>query len=163
MVSHRLHPTPLCSLSTAETLLVWAVRHWVQSMRANLDPGDLLRRAFATVDAEDAAQAVDSLLWITLREATSVRDVGCLRCPTLGEGERDILRAVAFAQRGEHAAAVAVLATWLPPGAARAAYAPVATIARTLRTADLSLPLRAHPAAPLDGGTRAFERPALLH
>lgn len=135
--------TPICRLTTAEALIVWAVRHWVQSVKARLDPRDLLRRGFATIDADDMTEAVDRLLTITLHEATTVRDVGCVRCPTLGDGERDILHAIALAQRGRDKAALDVVRTWLPSAAARTAVGDVAEIAGKLLAADLVLPIRA--------------------
>lgn len=140
------HPSkpriPICRLSTGEALIVWAIRHWVQSVKARLDPRDLLRHGFATIEADDMTDAVDQLLMITLNEATTVRDVGCVRCPTLGDGERDILQAVAYAQRGRQDQALAVVQTWLPPAAARLAFRQIAEIGRSLRSADLMLPMR---------------------
>lgn len=142
-MAHSHKPrTPICRLTTAEALIVWAIRHWVQSVKARLDPRDLLRRGFATIEAEDMTDAVDKLLMITLHEATTVRDVGCVRCPTLGEGERDILQAIALAQRGRRDAALEVIETWLPVAAARLAFEQIAAIGRSLRGADMLLPVR---------------------
>jgi len=141
-MAHTPNPrTPICRLTTEEALLVWAIRHWVQSVKARLDPRDLLRRGFAQVGAQDMTDPIDELLTITLHEATSVRDVGCVRCPALGDGERDILHAVALAQRGRNEAAIDVLETWLPPSAARLAHTQVIAIGHRLG-ADTLLPLR---------------------
>ncbi|WPZ34295.1 hypothetical protein T8K17_24070 [Thalassobaculum sp. OXR-137] len=134
--------TPICRLTTGEALIVWAIRHWVQSVKARLDPRDLLRCGFATIEAEDVSDAVDRLLMVTLREATTVRDVGCLRCPTLGDGERDILEAVALSQRGRREEAMAVVQSWLPLSAALRAYDDIATIGRALTGVDMTVPVR---------------------
>ncbi|MDF1792584.1 MAG: hypothetical protein P1U88_11775 [Thalassobaculaceae bacterium] len=138
--------TPICRLTTGDALIVWAVRHWVHSVKSRLDPRDLLRHGFATIDAgdqiaDDMTEAVDRLLMITLHEATTVRDVGCVRCPTLGDGERDILQAIALAQRGRRDEAVEVVRTWLPPASALVAYEQVAALGRGLCMADLVLPI----------------------
>lgn len=137
--------TPICRLTTGEALIVWAIRHWVQSVKARLDPRDLLRCGFATIEAEDVTDAVDRLLMITLHEATTVRDVGCVRCPTLGEGERDILKAVALAQRGRREETLSVVQSWLPPSAALRACDDIATIGRALSGAEMIVPLRDEP------------------
>ncbi|MEQ8587545.1 MAG: hypothetical protein RLO01_19325 [Thalassobaculaceae bacterium] len=138
---------PVCRLTTGEALIVWAIRHWVQSVRARLDPRDLLARGFATLEAGDGAaqeltQSVDRLLMLTLEQAVSVRDVGCVRCPTLGDGERDVLTAIALAQRGRRERALEQVRTWLPEVATRIAYGEIALLGRVLQTAGLTLPLR---------------------
>lgn len=134
--------TPICRLTTGEALIVWAIRHWVQSVKARLDPRELLRCGFATIEAEDVTDAVDRLLMITLHEATTVRDVGCVRCPTLGEGEQDILKAVALTQRGRREEALNVVQTWLPLSAALRACEDIAAIGRALTAAEMTVPLR---------------------
>lgn len=141
------HRIPICRLTTGEALIVWAVRHWVQSVRAKLDPHELLTRGFASLEAgditaKDMTRAVDRLLMITLEQATTVRDVGCVRCPALGDGERDILQAIALAQRGRPDGSLAVVRGWLPAAAASIAYEQVAALARCLDAVDLKLPLR---------------------
>ena len=158
--------TPICRLTTAEALIVWAIRHWVQSVKARLDPRDLLRRGFDRVDAPDMTDAVDEMLTITLHEATTVLDVGCVRCPSLGDGARDFLRTLALAQRGRRDAAVEVLETWLPPSAARLSYEQAAAIGRSLGKSDLQLPLRTDTAAEvwwMDLGVSHHEGSALVH
>ncbi len=158
--------TPICRLSAGEALIVWAIRHWVQSVKARLDPRDLLRCGFATIEAEDVTDAVDRLLMITLHEATTVRDVGCVRCPTLGEGERDILQAVALSQRGRRDDAVSVVQTWLPLSAALRAYNDIAAIGRALSGADMLVPMReeARPDAWwIEGFASHHEGSALVH
>ena len=158
--------TPVCRLSPGEALIVWAIRHWVQSVKARLDPRELLRRGFATIEAEEVSDAVDRLLMLTLREATTVRDVGCVCCPTLGEGERDILDAVALAQRSRHDEALAVVESWLPPSAALRAYDEIAAIGTALRGADLIVPRRAQPEPDawwMDGVAAHPARSAMLH
>ena len=142
--------TPICRLTTGEALIVWAIRHWVQSVKARLDPRDLLRCGFSTIEAEEVSDAVDRLLMLTLREATTVRDVGCLHCPTLGDGERDILEAVALSQRGRREEAMAVVQSWLPLSAALRAYDDIAAIGRALIGVDMMVPVRREAA--LDSG-----------
>ncbi|MCR9072346.1 MAG: hypothetical protein NXI18_11555 [Alphaproteobacteria bacterium] len=138
---------PICRLTTGEALIVWAIRHWVQSVKARLDPRALLTRGFSTLEAgdstaDDMTEALDRLLMITLEEATTVRDVGCVRCPTLGDGEQDVLRAIALAQRGRRDESLEVVQGWLPTTASLTAYMQIATLARSLDGADLRLPLR---------------------
>lgn len=158
--------TPICRLTTGEALIVWAIRHWVQSVKARLDPGDLLRCGFATIEAEDVTDAVDRLLMTTLLEATTVRDVGCVRCPTLGEGERDILQAIALSQRGRREEALGVVQSWLPLSAALKACDDIAAIGRALSVAEMVVPLRDEdqPAAWwIEGIVTHHEGSALVH
>lgn len=162
---------PVCRLTTGEALIVWAIRHWVQSVRARLDPRDLLARGFATLEAGDGAaldmtRSVDRLLMLTLEQAVSVRDVGCVRCPTLGDGERDILAATALAQRGRRDEALERVRTWLPDIAARIAYTEIAALGRGLQAAGLTLPLQPDGLEEIRwmDGLASHHRPsALLH
>lgn len=158
--------TPICRLTTGEALIVWAIRHWVQSVKARLDPRDLLRCGFSTIEAEDVTDSVDRLLMITLHEATAVRDIGCVRCPTLGEGERDILQAVALSQRGRRDEALSVAQSWLPLSAALRAYDDIAAIGRALSGVDMIVPMREEPQPEawwIEGVATHHAGSALLH
>ncbi len=140
-MGHRIaDEKPLCAAEPGEALLIWSMRHWVQSVRAGLDPRELIRRGFATIDAEDASAAFDAIMMMTLHESTSRRDVRCLNSPTIGAGERDLVEAVGLWQRGQGAEAVRVLSAWLPADIIGQALQKLATLAGGFSGAGLRLP-----------------------
>ena len=131
---------PLCAADPGEALLVWSMRHWVQSVRAGLDPRDLIRRGFASIDAEEASAAFDAIMMMTLHESTCRRDVRCLNAPTIGAGERDRVDAVGLWQRGQGAAAGRVLSGWLPAEIIGQALQKLSLLARGFTDAGMRLP-----------------------
>lgn len=140
MDSFLLWEPPLCLCSPGEALLVRSMRYWVGSMKARLDPRDLVDHGFESADAGEAAGAFNAIMETTLREATSMRDVRRLACPTLGSAERDLLDAVAHSQHGRTAACMAILSTWLPAHTLSSALDHASAIGEGLRAAGLRLP-----------------------
>ena len=159
MPSPTLGGTPLCLSTPGEALVVWSMRHWVESMRARLDPRCLIRQGFTAAGVETGADPFDAIMTTTLHEAISVRDVRRLRCPLIGAGERDMINAIAFEQSGHPSTSASVLAGWLPKHAVRAALTQVAQIGDGLRAAGMQLPIRVPES---DGRSQAALR-SLLH
>lgn len=133
---------PVHALTTAEALLVWGVRHWVACLKAGTDPIPLLNAGFGSGGIAGAVRPLESILVITLDTATAPRDVRCTSCATVGDGERDLLAAVAFEQAGLPAESLVKLREWLPPASARLAKELVATVAGIMRQQGLIVPLR---------------------
>lgn len=129
-------------LSTAEALLVWGMRHWVSCLKARTDPIPLMTTGFGSGGVAAAVRPLEAILVITLDAATTARDVRCVHCATVGDGELDLLAAVAFEQARRPAEAHAKLREWLPPTSARLAKDLVAEIARAFQIRGLTVPLR---------------------
>lgn len=140
--SGRPDELPVHALTTAEALLVWGIRHWVSCLKAKSDPIPLMTAGFGSGGAAAAVPPLEAVLVVTLEAATVPRDVRCRRCSTLGDGERDLLAAVAFEQARRPADALAKLREWLPPASARVAKELVAQIARAMHDCALIVPLR---------------------
>jgi hypothetical protein len=93
-------------------------------------------------------------------------DIRCLRCARLGEDEAWLLQLIGHLQRGEVAGATAILADWLPPAAARIAFAPAHELALAMVQVDLRIPHRhaeaaiVHRLAPAAHASRGL---ALVH
>jgi hypothetical protein len=130
------------ALTTAEALVVWGIRHWVACLKARTDPIPLMEAGFGSGRIAAAVRPLEAMLVITLDSATVPRDVRCIHCATVGDGERDLLAAIAFEQAGYPAETVAKLREWLPPASARLAKDLVAEIAQTLHYNSLRIPLR---------------------
>jgi hypothetical protein len=133
---------PVHALTTGEALLVWGIRHWVACLKARTDPIPLMQAGFGSGRVQAAVAPLEALLLLTLDTATTPRDVRCIRCATVGDGERDLLAVVAFAQADRPLDAVTRLGEWLPPASARIGNGFVAEIARILRHRGLLVPKR---------------------
>ena len=133
---------PVHALNTAEALLVWGILHWVSCLKAKTDPIPLMVAGFGSGGVAEAVRPLEAVLLITLDTATTPRDVRCTRCMTIGDGERDLLAAVAFAQASRPEDTVNTLRGWLPPASARLANDLVAEIARSLHDKGLVVPVR---------------------
>lgn len=152
---------PVHSLTTAEALLVWGVRHWVSCLKAGTDPTPLMKAGFGSGGVSAAVRPLEAVMVIILEAATSPRDVRCSHCATVGDGERDILAAVAFEQAGRTAETLGKLREWLPPASARLAKEVIAEIARTLQNYNLVVPLRREYGAWREGGSSRHIRVAV--
>ncbi|MEQ8395395.1 hypothetical protein [Thalassobaculum sp.] len=133
---------PVHALTTAEALLVWGIRHWVGCLKARTDPIPLMTAGFGSGGVGGAVRPLEAILMLTLDTATSPRDVRCTHCATVGDGERDLLAAVAFEQAGRAADTIGKLREWLPPAASRVAKDLVAEIARAFHNCELIVPPR---------------------
>ena len=133
---------PVHALTTAEALLVWGVRHWVSCLKGGTDPIPLMTAGFGSGGVVAAVRPLEAILVITLDAATAPRDVRCTHCATVGDGERDLLAAVALEQGGRPGEAMGKLREWLPPASARLAKELVAEIARALQDRGLRVPMR---------------------
>ncbi len=132
-------------LPPTERLLLEAMRLWQAARHAGTPPFATLRLPLVAEDAGAAAAPLDRLLGL----AAAARPEGpgiaaCPLCPRVTATEAMILLALAAAQRGTPAEALALLTQWLPPGAAPAGLREAATLGAALRQAGLLLlhPLR---------------------
>ena len=130
------------ALTTAEALLVWGIRHWVACLKAKTDPVPLMTAGFGSGGVAQVVRPLESILVVTLDAATAPRDVRCTHCATVGDGERDLLAAVAFEQACRPTDTLEKLREWLPAASARLAKELVAEIAEILQRQGLRVPLR---------------------
>jgi hypothetical protein len=89
---------------------------------------------------DNGTRAFDALFQIMAATARRSLDIRCLRCTRLGEDEAWLLQLIGQLQRGEVAGATAILADWLPPAAARVAFAPAHELALAMLEGDLRIP-----------------------
>lgn len=149
------------ALTTVEALLVWGMRHWVACLKAKTDPIPLLAAGFGSGGVARAVRPLEGILLITLDAATVPRDVRCTHCATVGDGELDLLAAVALEQARRPAESLARLRGWLPPASARLAKDLVAELARALHDRQLIIPMRREYGAGRAGGIQPDLRVAV--
>lgn len=142
-------------LTAAEGLLVWGMRHWVACVKGRTDPVPRMLEAFAAGGVAGAVRPLEEILLITVDSATRPRDVRCTQCATVGDGEVDLLAAVACAQARRPADCLARLRGWLPPQPARLAQELVADLAGALHHRKLIIPMRREYGAWRSGGNPA--------
>ncbi len=130
------------SLTTAEALIVWGIRHWVSCLKAKTDPIPLMTAGFGAGDVAAAVRPLEAVLVITLDAATVPLDVRCQHCEMVGDGERAMLAAIAFEQAGRPAQTLEKLREWLPSASARLAQEMIAEIAKIIQIRGLRVPLR---------------------
>jgi hypothetical protein len=114
-------PLQMVDLSPAETLLVWGARYWVKSMKERRDPIPMLNQGFGTGGVFGGVALLDQILTVTAHGSRSMRDIRCLCCKGVGDGELDILDAAALGQIYRKEALLAALNRWLQPAAAEQA------------------------------------------
>lgn len=148
-------------LTTGEVLMVWGVRHWVACLKAGTDPIPLLTAGFGSGGLAGAARALEAILVITLDAAVVPRDVRCACSDRVGDGERDLLAAIALEQNGRPAESLRKLREWLPPASARVARELVAEIATAMQDRGLRVPLRREYVAGCPGGQHPDIRAAV--
>lgn len=152
---------PVHGLTSAEALVVWGIRHWVGCLKSRTDPIPLMTAGFGSGGAARAVRPLEGILLITLDAATAPRDVRCAHCATVGDGELDMLAAVALAQARRHEECLARLRAWLPPASARLAKDLVAELAEILQDQKLIIPMRREYGAWRQGGNHFDLRAAV--
>lgn len=120
------------SLPPGESLLLDALRAWA----APGSPGPLAQASMvlATAGAEAAALPLDTLL----RALSGLRP-GCPLCPSLRQGEAELLLAAAAAQHGRRSTALALLQGLAPPMAAYRAMPSLLHLSAALRCTGVAL------------------------
>lgn len=127
----------ISKLSTAELLMVWAMRHWVACLKARTDPGPLLYEGFTKAKILEAVRPFDQILTLTLTGACAPRDVRCPGCKGVGDAEWDFLDAIALSQIDRRFDLRKSVGNWLYPAAARQACGVFLDMAATMREQNL--------------------------
>lgn len=141
---------PLAELTTAEALLVTAMRLWSLPLRDPTGHHPDWRTGFVAAAIDDAGIPAFEALFDLLQAASRrAYDVRCLRCPKLGDDEGLLLQLMSLIQHDRALLGSAILADWLEPSAARLALPPARALARALVDGRLVIPLRHSEAAAL--------------
>jgi hypothetical protein len=107
------YPNLATELSTADCVLLLAMRWWVEDYRAGVDPVPRLQAALENADAVDAAFSIDSLMSIVARTGRRAIAVNCPRCPNLSGDEKQLLHAASLTQASNGGLAEKTLRTAL--------------------------------------------------
>jgi hypothetical protein len=157
--------TPLEELGSAELLLVASARLASLPYRDPTGSHPDWRQGFVRAGIDDNGIPAFDALFLAATARRSL-DVRCLRCARLGEDEAWLLQLIGLLQRGDTGSAAAILDDWLPPAAARIAFAPAHDLALAMIEGELRIPHRhaeaavVHRLAPAAHATRGL---ALVH
>jgi hypothetical protein len=117
VIAFPAHPTPcpgrVADLGFAESVLLGAIRCWVEAYRGGDDPVPRLRRGLKTTGTADAAFSIDALMTIVARTVRRPVEVHCPGCPNMSDDEKQLLYAASLAQAGASDIAEKVLRTTL--------------------------------------------------
>jgi hypothetical protein len=139
---------PVAELRVAEGFILTLLRLWAAPHRTPRERHPDWRQGFAAAGiGEDGAAAFDTVFRIVVSAARRPLDVRCRHCTRLGTDEAWLLQLVMVLQRARRLEAVAILAEWLPPAAARVAMMPALGFAGALAAAGLVVPPRHSEAA----------------
>jgi hypothetical protein len=153
--------SPIAALQTAEMFLVATLRLWAAPHRNPTETHPHWHQGFEAAGLEDTGtSAFDAFFRIGAAAARRPLDVRCVRCAHLGEDEAWFLQLIGLLQRNRTREAEAILATWLPPTASRAAMPYAVIVAAAMVDHRLRVPHR--PDASIDDNDHfiAERRPA---
>ncbi len=129
-------------LRLGEAVILQGTRRWVGCLHQEKDPFPVLEAHFGHYGISGCTAGLNAVLRNIAYAASRMVDVRGPACPNLSSDEADLLHAVAGFQRGDSAPAYHALANWLPPAAIRLSAGALSSLAKSLRTAGLILPLR---------------------
>lgn len=133
---------PPGNLTTAEHLLILIVRRWVENFKRKRGIDAAMDNAFIAANLIQAASAFDKLMSVIAISSEIQLDIRCLKCSSVGDGEKLILQTTRLFQKTWPKAADQNLTRWLPPAAARVVSENLAKVAAEMKQQNLILPLR---------------------
>jgi hypothetical protein len=159
------YPDLAADLDKGESILLIAIRLWVESFREGEDPLPALLQGLGTAGTADAAFSIDGLMSIVVRVARRPVDIRCPRCPHLSDDEKHLLQAASLAQNGDREMTDKVLrTTLLSPQAAEFALGPLEGLGELFAKARLFLSRRRLPTDEQEAGdSRESWSPSSLH
>lgn len=94
------------TLSLGGQLFIWSARRWRVAMEQGESVDDALAYTYGIARCPEAVALLDETMSLVAVAASRPVTIRCVRCPTLSDDERDLLRALQDLQRGrvEHAA-----------------------------------------------------------
>ncbi len=141
------YPDLTADLDPAESVLLLAIRWWVESYRSGDDPVPRLCRGLEAAGLADAAFPIDGLMMVLARTVTRPVAIHCPKCPQVSPDETHLLRAVGLAQADEGLLAEKVLrTTLLSAQGAEFALGPLEGVGELFARARLLLSARRLPA-----------------
>lgn len=151
----------------ADSILLVAMRWWVEAYRGGFDPIPRLRQAFGSIGVSDAAFSIDALMAIITRVVRRPVAIHCQCCPNVSADEAHLLHAGGLAQAGSGQLAEKVLRTTLLSAEGAAfAIGPLDGLGKLFAEARLVLTRRALPAQDpesIDGPESCSPPPQTLH
>lgn len=127
----------VADLPTVERFFLWAIRTWAAHHDDVSPIWWSLDRAFAQERIDAALIPFDRLMSALFAGLKRWPDIRCVRCPSLGTQEAQLLGAFAQLQQNNQIGARLALQDWLQPAAARAVCDYVGECTRALAAADL--------------------------
>jgi hypothetical protein len=117
IVAFPVPPTPYPDLAgdlnKAESVLLVAIRRWVECHPDGEDPMPRLCQSHKTAGAPDAAFSINGLMAIMARAVTRQVEIHCPRCRHLSRDEKHVLGSASLTQAGKSDLAEKVLRTTL--------------------------------------------------
>ena len=95
------YPATSATLDRAETVLLTAIRHWVQAYRQDEDPVPRLAQELEIAGAPDAALPIDAVMMVLARSVRQPVSIHCPRCRGLSDEEKHLLYAASVVQAGD--------------------------------------------------------------
>jgi hypothetical protein len=92
------YPETSAELDRAESVLLIAIRWWVEAYRRDEDPLPRLSQGLEIAGAPDAGICVDALMSVVARSVQRPISVHCPRCRALSDDEKQLLHAAGLAQ-----------------------------------------------------------------
>jgi len=144
---------------------VWAVRSWVQALKAKQSFDDITHQAFARFGLSQSAAALDRMMTVLAASASRSIDIRCVQCRLLSPDEAVVLDAMAAAQSGGFFVATVALRQLMPGTAARAALPHLVDLARDFGQAGMvAQPIPPYTAsAASSAGEEQAVGPRVLH
>lgn len=151
-------PLTILTLRTPERLLVTALRLFWAAPGDSPDWKGGLMAACGTEHGVEAFGAVCALMAAAAYRPLDIHGPGCF---CVGCDEIRFLRVLGLLQREHVVEAAETLSEWLPPAAARLAFAPAQYLARALAEKRLHVPLR-HPHMTMSAGHLAHANVGMM-
>jgi hypothetical protein len=101
LVTPAGYPDTSADLDPAESVLLLAIRWWVDAWRRGDDPMPRLHQGLGIAGAHNAAFSIDTLMSIVARTVREPLAIHCPRCPQLSGDEKQFLHAASLAHAGD--------------------------------------------------------------
>lgn len=128
-------------LTTAEGLLVWALRSWVSGYQHSACARAKLKEGFARARVPGGERLLNLLMPLIAAEALRSIEIRCPGCSdAVSRDEEIFLSAVGAAQMGEDVRKTSLLAEFVPPTALMPILCVIDQLAEALADAGLRMP-----------------------
>ena len=132
------------TLSLGGQLFIWSARRWRVAVEREESVEEALAYTYGIARCPEAIALLDETMSLVAVAAFRPVAIRCVRCPTLSEDERDLLRAIQDVQRGHHARAATHVGRILAGRLRQAFCRSAAAYAEALDAADVPLVAKLH-------------------